>query len=118
MEAAGAGAGSPSDPTDVAIVIGPAGTIRITEASGWDLAALQADSGARTVYRVSRNPAGVRVEGRSGTRSCVFTAEPSVLRARRLLNAAAPGGCSAGDGQPLRPGRLLLQPRAGDSTTW
>jgi len=112
LEAAGAGACGPSDPTDVAIAIGPAGTIRITEASGWDLAALQADSGARSVYRVSRNPAGVRVEGRSGTRSCLFTAEPPALTARRLLNSATPGGLKPAERDSPASNPLRLMSRA------
>ena len=85
---AAAGSQSESGATDLAIAVGPGGAIRITEASGWDLTALQVDSGARSVYRVSRNARGVRVEGRNGARSCLLTAEAPALTARRLLNRA------------------------------
>lgn len=89
---AAAGAG---DPADVAIAVGPGGAIRITDASGWNLAALEAESGARSVYRISRGSGGLRVEGRSGSRTCLLRAEPPAATARRLLNAAPPHTFSA-----------------------
>src|ERR1043165_1270180 len=74
---------------DLAVVISGGGAIRITDGAGWDLAALQIESGARSVYRISRHRDGVRVEGRSGSRSCLLTAEPPAVTAHRLLNSAA-----------------------------
>lgn len=87
-----------SDSTDLAIVVGARGEIRITDAAGWDLTALQIESGARSVYRVSRNAGAVRVEGRSGLRSCLIAAEPPAATARRLL----------GHGEQTLPQRGLL----------
>ena len=56
----------------VAILIAESGAIRITDATGWRLDSLAEDSGAHTVYRVSRDHNTVRVEGRSGARSCLL----------------------------------------------
>jgi hypothetical protein len=74
--------------TDLAILIRPGGGIHIMDSSGWALPSLQAYSGARAVYRVTRNSGQVRVEGRSGVRSCVLESEPAAVTARHLLNAA------------------------------
>ena len=95
-----------SEPTDLAVTLSDGGGIRITDAAGWDLLALQLHSGAATVYRISRNRHGIRVEGRSGSRSCVLTAEPPAATAQRLLN---PNGGE----QPLVPDRRRLL-EAGD----
>jgi hypothetical protein len=88
--AAGAGKGGESNPTDLAITVSPTGAIQITEAWGWAMHALQAHAGARTVYRVSRNSAGIRVEGRNGSQSCLLESESPAVTAYRLLNAASP----------------------------
>ena len=76
-----------SEPADLAITLSAGGGIRIVDAAGWDLSALQLHSGASTVYRISRNYDGIRVEGRSGSRSCVLTAEFPAATAQRLLNS-------------------------------
>jgi len=52
--------------------------------SDWPLDSLQAHHGARMAYRVSQRASIVRVEGRAGSRTCLFeTAKPE--RAARLL---------------------------------
>jgi hypothetical protein len=83
--------------TDLAIAVGPGGAIRITQASGWDLAAWQAHCGARSAYRVSRNAHSVRVEGRSGSQSCLLRTEPPALTAHRLLNSIPCARLAAGE---------------------
>jgi hypothetical protein len=60
------------------------------DASGWALPSLQAHLGARAVYRVTRNSGQVRVEGRSGGRSCLLESERAAVTARHLLNALPP----------------------------
>ena len=72
-------------PRDLAILVDRGGTIRMLDAEGWHTQALQADSGAATVYRISRDRGRVRVEGRSGTQSCVLETETPAAAARRLL---------------------------------
>ncbi|HSW50585.1 MAG TPA: hypothetical protein VLH09_10440 [Bryobacteraceae bacterium] len=59
----------------LAIVIGRDGSLRGVPGSGWTLEALQAEHGARAVYRVSRTRTRLRVEGRSGARSLVLEEE-------------------------------------------
>lgn len=75
-QAAGAGEGI----SDLAILIQPDGAIRLMDASGWQLSALAAHSGADTVYRVTRQQGRVRVEGRSRTHSCLLQTEIPCLR--------------------------------------
>jgi len=50
----------------------PAGGYYLIPGSGHDLAAMQAEHGARVGWQVSRSPSGVLVSGRSGDRSCLF----------------------------------------------
>jgi len=71
--------------TDLAILVGAEGSIQIMDAVGIPLAALKLNMGARTAYRVKQGPEGVRVEGRTGSRSCVLEAESPSAAARRLL---------------------------------
>jgi hypothetical protein len=61
--------------TDLNFVITADGQIRILDASGWSLEALQAEYGAEAVYRVTRRAGVLRVEGRQRGRSCQFTSE-------------------------------------------
>jgi hypothetical protein len=71
------------------ILITPEGGIRMVADSDWPLDSLQLHHGARMAYRVSHNAANVRVEGRAGSRTCLFeTAKPD--RAARLLLNGSP----------------------------
>jgi hypothetical protein len=79
---------SSGERTDMAILVSPSGGIRIQPAEGWSTAALAAESGAQTLYRVSRNASGVRIEGRSGADRCLLEKELPALTARRLLGGA------------------------------
>jgi hypothetical protein len=75
--------------SDVTILIGSSGGIHIIADSDWPLEALATEHGARMAFRVTPREATVRVEGRSGGRTCVLeTARPDRV-ARQLL-----GSCS------------------------
>lgn len=73
-------AAAASDSCDLAILIQPDGAVRLMDASGWQLPALAAHSGADAVYRVTRQNGRVRVEGRSRTHSCLLQSETPWLR--------------------------------------
>jgi hypothetical protein len=50
----------------------PAGGYYLIPGTGHDLAAMQAEHGARVGWQVSRSASGVEVSGRSGDRSCLL----------------------------------------------
>lgn len=63
-------------PSDMTILIGVEGGIRLVAGSSdWSLDAIQADRGAEMVYRVSQMGEKVRVEGRAGSQTCVLETE-------------------------------------------
>ena len=71
--------------SDVTILISGEGGIRMIADSDWPLDSLQAHHGAGMAYRVSHGASMVRVEGRAGSRTCLFeTAKPDWV-ARLLL---------------------------------
>ncbi|MCP5120751.1 MAG: hypothetical protein GY953_58910 [bacterium] len=72
-------------PSDLTILIGPNGGISLVADSDWPLDSLQAHRGARMVYRVSQRDKTVRLEGREGSRTCVFETAKPERAARRLL---------------------------------
>ncbi|MFB3776019.1 MAG: hypothetical protein ACE141_00375 [Bryobacteraceae bacterium] len=69
----------------LAILIGRDGSLRGVPGWGWTLEALQAEHGARAVYRVSRTGAKLRVEGRSGARSLILEEETAPAAGRAGL---------------------------------
>jgi hypothetical protein len=75
LEAAGAALRSGHSPSEIAILIDGEASIHIVAASDWPLESLKAHHGARLAYRVSQNRGTVRVEGRSGSQSCVLERE-------------------------------------------
>ncbi len=79
-----AGRGGSPD-CDMALLIGTQGEIRVLEASGWALPGLLAESGATTVYRVTRRSGTVRLEGRSGAHRCRLESESGAAKLRGLL---------------------------------
>lgn len=89
--------------SDMVILIGPGGGIRMVAGSGWSLESLQEHHGAQMAYRVSQQETSVRVEGRAGWQTCLLkTAKPDWV-ARRLLGpshsyAAALPALAAGNG--------------------
>jgi hypothetical protein len=68
---------------DLTIVVGAEGGIRMIADSDWPLDRLQSWHGAEMVYRVRRQGSAVRLEGRAGSRTCLFEG--------RTLNGAARG---------------------------
>ena len=56
--------------SDMAILVDGSGCMRIVDGAGWSPEALESHYGARTVYNVTRNQWGVRVEGRSAGSKC------------------------------------------------
>ena len=79
-------------PSDLTVLISADGAIRMIADSDWPLDSLQAHNGARMVYRVRNENAKLRVEGRAGSRTCLFeTTKPG--RAARLLLNSRPAWC-------------------------
>jgi hypothetical protein len=71
--------------SNMTIVIGQEGGIRLIAESDWPLDSLQAHHGAQMVYRVRQQDDSLRLEGRAGTRTCLFESEKLNGAARRLL---------------------------------
>jgi hypothetical protein len=69
--AAGPGAGA----QELAILVRADGGLHVLQAEGWSLSRIAEHHGVRTAYRVSRKGAAVRVEGRTGTQSCLLRGE-------------------------------------------
>ena len=73
--------------SEMTILIGQDGAIRMVADSDWPLDSLAAHHGAQTAYRVSERCGSVRVEGREGTRKCVLES-PKPSHVARLMLAA------------------------------
>lgn len=73
--------------SDLAILVGVKGGIRIIADSDWPLESLQREHGATMAYRVSTSSNRVSVDGREGPRSCHFETAAPAAAARLLLNA-------------------------------
>ncbi|PYT15764.1 MAG: hypothetical protein DMG59_12600 [Acidobacteria bacterium] len=71
--------------SEVTILIGQDGAIRIVSGSDWPLDSLARHHGAKTAYRVSQSSGAVRVEGREGSRKCVLESANPASTARALL---------------------------------
>lgn len=81
LEAAEA-SGSSSNMT---ILIGNDGHIKMFADSDWPLDSLTWHHGAKTAYRVTEEAGSVRVEGREGIRTCVMESAKPIQVARYLL---------------------------------
>jgi hypothetical protein len=81
LEAAEA-SGSSSNMT---ILIGNDGHIKMFADSDWPLDSLSWHHGAKTAYRVSEQCGSVRVEGREGMRTCMMESARPMQVARFLL---------------------------------
>lgn len=102
--------------SEFSILVGEAGGISMVVDPGWSLESLQAERGARMAYRVSHGKDTVKVEGRAGTRTCLFEAKKTDGVARFLL--AHPAEYSVSD-LPATPSLLpartwLTLPEASD----
>jgi hypothetical protein len=63
-------------PADLCIVVLTDGQILAKSDMDWSLSGLQSHYGARRVYRISHRDGCTRVEGRSGSQSCVIESRP------------------------------------------
>ncbi|HSB16670.1 MAG TPA: hypothetical protein VLE22_19620 [Bryobacteraceae bacterium] len=85
LDGAAAALASGGQPSEMVILVGRDGVIRIVAEPDWPLDALEAYHSARMAYRVSGRDGRVRVEGRCGGASCMIVADPPASVARRLL---------------------------------
>ncbi|HLK19782.1 MAG TPA: hypothetical protein VKT81_12540 [Bryobacteraceae bacterium] len=90
-------------PSEMTILISAEGGIRMVADSDWPLDSLQAHHGARMAYRVSQRASAVRVEGRAGSRTCLFETEKPERAARLLLNPSPNYNLQFVSGLPLLP---------------
>ena len=58
--------------SEMTILIGMDGAIRLCADSDWPLDSLARERGARAAYRVSARSGSVRVEGRQGLQTCIL----------------------------------------------
>jgi hypothetical protein len=84
-----------STPSDLTILISAEGGIHMVADSDWPLESLRQYHGSSAAYRVHPLEDKVRVEGRSGSQTCVFESEKTERAARFLLNSV-PGYRMAG----------------------
>jgi hypothetical protein len=85
LDAATAAAARGECCTDMAILIGNDGSIRMCAESDWPLDSLAREHGARAAYRVTGRDGAVRVEGREGMRRCLLESRSPNAIARLLL---------------------------------
>jgi hypothetical protein len=71
--------------TEMTILIGPEGRIRMVADSDWPLESLARHHGAESAYRVSEETGRIRVEGRDGMRRCLLESSSPARVARLLL---------------------------------
>ena len=71
--------------TEMTILIGPEGHIRMVADSDWPLDSLARHHGAQSAYRVSEETGRIRVEGRDGARRCLLESSSPARIARLLL---------------------------------
>jgi hypothetical protein len=76
-----------SVPTDLTILISAEGGIHMVCDSDWPLESLRQFHGSSAAYRVQPLEGRVRVEGRTGSQTCVFESEAPANAARFLLNS-------------------------------
>ena len=85
LNAAESAVGSGHTPSEMTILMTPQG-IRMIADSDWPLESLQLHHGAEMAYRVSQSAIIVRVEGRAGSRTCLFETAKPERAARALLH--------------------------------
>jgi len=71
--------------SEMTILIGWDGAIRLCADSDWPLDSLALEHGARAAYRVSHRSGSVRVEGREGSRTCVLETTTAAHTAHLVL---------------------------------
>jgi hypothetical protein len=105
FEAAEAACRSGQCLSDTTVLIGPDGAIQMLAGSDWPLERLAAERGAERAYRVGETGGRVRLDARSGSRTCRLESQSSSRMARELLGFS-----------PIQPhaGILLLPPAMSD----
>jgi hypothetical protein len=91
------------DPMDLTIIVEAEGAIRMVFDFDWSLASPQSWQGTEMVYRVRRQGNAVRVEGRAGSRTCLF-------ESRKLGGAASGSSCGHGSCSPASQPDSVLRP--------
>jgi len=100
--------------SDMNVVIGWDGGIRMVADCDWPLPALEAQHGARMAFRVSQRDRKVTVEGKAGARTCLFgAAKPERAASLRLAIPPVYPICGAMP-IPSRGGTALLPPAVSD----
>lgn len=89
-------------PSDLVVLISREGGIRMLSNCDWPLEALEREHGSKMAYRVRRDEAGLRVEGRAGTRTCTVRSAAPADTARQMFR----------DLIPMLPAAALLPPPA------
>jgi len=81
LETAAAAAQQGAASSEITVLIGQDGSLRLCADSDWPLDSLAREHGAQSAYRISSRNGRVRVEGREGLRTCVLeSAPPARLR--------------------------------------
>jgi hypothetical protein len=87
LESAESAARAGQQCSDVTILVGADGGLRLIAGSDWPLESLLLEHGAISAYRVTARQGTVRVTGREGLRSCVIESTAYRRVARTLLSA-------------------------------
>ena len=87
METAAAAVASGESCSEMTVLIGMDGHLRLCADSDWPLESLAREYGARTAYRVSGRDGTVRVEGREGGQRCLLESSSPARVARLLLGS-------------------------------
>jgi hypothetical protein len=85
LEAAEAAMRSGETPSALTFLIRPEGTLEMVADSDTPLDTLQMERGAAMVYRINQKNGRVRVEGRSGSSTCMFESEKPQAAVQRTL---------------------------------
>lgn len=86
------------NPSVLTIVMGAEGGIRIIGESDWPLESLRLHYGAEMVYRVRQQGDAIRLEGRAGSRTCLFETAKLDGAARSSGGGRGSGGVSNSNG--------------------
>lgn len=89
FEAAEAAARSGHALSEMTILVGAGGGIRMIVDSDWPIESLRQHHGAQMAFRVSERDATVQVDGRTGWQSCTLKSAKPERVARMLLGAPA-----------------------------
>ena len=112
FEAAESAALSGHPASDLTILVGADGAIRMMADSDWPLDRLLAHNGGRMAYRVSEQAGRLRVEGRTGTARCRLEADTLHSAPCRLAALANPMPALLPAAMEFAPGAALIGPNS------